>query len=112
MSVILTPQVLTWINKQPEAHVKEIQDAMRTAHSFMWDGASRSDRYGARIGSPKWIHLDVPGDACDLSSDNNRHNEMDQGYTLVPHNVDSGLQQLTFIAGLAKMRDLIRADGF
>ena len=85
---------------------------MRTAHSFIWDGASRSERYGARIGHPKWIYLDVPGDACDLSPDNNSHNDMDQGYTLVPHNVDSGLQQLTFIVGLAKMHDLIRADGF
>lgn len=112
LNAILTPAVLPWIAKQPEGHVKEIQDAMRTAHNFMWDGASRSDRFGARIGPPKWIYLDVPGDACDLGPDNNSNSEPDLGYTLVPHNVDSGVQQLSFIAGLAKIHDLIRADGY
>jgi len=112
LSAILTPQVMPWIAKQPEGHVKEIQQSMRVAHEYMWSGGSRSERFGARISHPKWIYFDVPGDACDLSPDNNSHNDLNQGYTLVPHNVDSGVQQLAFVVGLAKLHELVRIDGF
>jgi hypothetical protein len=113
LSAILTPSAIGWITKQPEGHVNAIREAMKAAYGHMWnDGRGQNERFDALIGAPKWIYFDVPGNACDLSPDNNNNPRIGQGYKLVPHNVDGSIQQLALFVGLVKMHELMRADGF
>jgi hypothetical protein len=58
--------------------------------------------------APKKIFFNIPGDACDLSPECFVDQHHEGGYWLVPHNVDSSIQQLTFLMGLAKLHDLVR----
>lgn len=112
LGAILTPATISWISKQPHnCHNKDMVEAMKKAHEFMWTGASRNERFGAMTRG-RYIFLDVPGDACGLGPDSYGDDTKNDGYNIGPHNVDSSLQQFTLLVGLAKLHDLIRADGF
>lgn len=111
LSVTLTPDAIKWIGKQPnEQDIGSVVEAMRNAHEHMWYASRKDWHFGAICRSPKWIHLDVPGDACGLDPESNadRHESVPRGYTLQPHNTDSALQQFTLLAGLAKLHDAMR----
>jgi len=111
LSVTLMPPVMPWLAKQGyETHIEPLIKAMKSASNHMWPESSCRGRFGALVRKQKWLHLDVPGDACGLDPGSGSYNNqsLDDGYTLQPHNVDSSLQQLTFLAGLAKLHDLVR----
>jgi hypothetical protein len=110
LSVLLTVPACVWLSKRPDhSHIIPVEDAMRSASMHMWKGVKRTERFMALCRKPKWINLDVPGDACGLDPSDYNHAALDRGYKLFPHNVDSSLQQLTFLAGLAKLHDEMRA---
>jgi hypothetical protein len=90
-------------------HIEAVVDAMKKADNHMWPSDTRYGRFGALFRKPKWLNLDVPGDACGLDPGGYHDESLGHGYTLHPHNVDSSLQQLTFLAGLEKLHDLVRA---
>lgn len=109
LSVTLSPSTIKWLSKQsPDVHIKQIVDAMSVASDFMWKCNSDSGRFGALFRKPKWLNMDVPGNACGLDPESYFEESLEDGYTLQPHNVDSSLQQLTFLVGLAKLHDLVR----
>ncbi len=111
LSASITPDVCRWLAAQPhDEHCQPIVDAMRAADGFMWEGRDSGYRFGAWCRQPKWLNLSVPGNACGLDPDGYNQANDDSGYELVPHNVDSTLQQLTLLVGLAKLHDLVRAD--
>lgn len=115
LSVTLAPEVMSWISKWISAHsegqhIPEVISAMKGASEYMWEGSSKYGRFGALCRKPKWLNLDVPGDACGLDPSDYYDESLEKGYTLQPHNVNSPLQQLTFLVGLARLHDLIRAD--
>lgn len=109
LSASLSPTAVSWIRTQPQGHIEPIIDAMRIAHDHLWK-SHFSERFGAYHRGEGFFWLDVPGDACDIAPE--RYHDDETGYCLVPHNVDSGVQQITFLVGLAKLHELIRADGF
>lgn len=111
LSVTLMPAVIPWLAKHEDhEHIQPLVDAMKKAYNHMWPKLSRFERFQALFRKPKRLDLQVPGDRCDLSPEwSNSDGDLKEGYTLHPHNVDSSLQQLTFIAGLAKLHDLVRA---
>jgi hypothetical protein len=110
IGVTLMPPVCRWVSRQlNEQHNEQIVEAMRAAHLHMWPRDGKLYRLGARCRHPKWLMLDAPGDACDLSPTSWSGDPLEQ-YELHGHNVDSALQQFTFLAGLAKLHDLVRAD--
>lgn len=53
--------------------------------------------------------MDCPGDACGVYP--NEWVEEDNGYKFACHNVDSPMQQLTLLAGLAALHDEARKAG-
>jgi hypothetical protein len=111
LSVSLSPKVIRWLSKQPKnKHLEPVIDAMKNASRVMWESSSDRGGFGALVRESKWLHLDVPGNACGLDPESHDDESLDVGYTLEPHNVDSSLQQLTLLAGLAKLHDLVRAD--
>ncbi len=81
---------------------------MKEADSHMWPGNSAGGyRFCARCLQPKWISLDIPGNACDLSPSSMNDGDVKRGFKLDPHNCDSTLQQLTFLVGLFALYDLV-----
>ena len=111
LSVTLTPEAIKWIAQQPDnKDVEPVVEAMRNADAYMWYGSRNHQRFGAICRKPKWIHLDIPGDACGLDPECNTSggSDLDRGYKLVPHNTDTALQQFTFLAGLAQLHDCMR----
>lgn len=81
---------------------------MRSAYELMFQKKTdRMDRFSALCRQPKWLNLTIPGNACGLDPEN-YHDTSKDGYELLPHNVDCSLQQLTFLAGLACLHDLVR----
>lgn len=113
LDVVLTPAAIKWLAKQQhQAHLAPVIDAMKSAYQHMWSKPITSfDHFGALYRQPRWLNLEVPGDRCRLEPDGYGNcRDDDRGYSLFSHNVDSSLQQLTFLMGLAKLHDLMMAD--
>lgn len=93
-----------------EVKFTEIIDAMKVCYDRM--GLLRDyDQYSfnAYINKGRFV-INIPGDACGLHpSDWYDHKE--QGYEFSCHNVDSSIQQLLLIFGLAKLHDIVRDRG-
>lgn len=115
----LSPAMCAWVAKQPEtSRQPEICECMENAHRQLFGRSyvnrDRRPYIHATIRHPAWISLCCPGDACELSPEDSHddYREMDWGYGLHPHNMDTPMQQLTMIVGLAAMHKLARAAGF
>ncbi len=110
LGVSVSPAVATWVSKHiNDSTIQPIVDAMKIAHLAMWDEDLSCMRFSAYKTKPKYLSLSVPGDACYIGPSTVDHNSMTlEGYGLDPHNVDNGLQQLTLLAGTAKLHDLVR----
>ena len=73
---------------------------------------------GCRVDeSSFWVRLkngrlimNCPGDACGIHPEN-WYEENDKGYEFNCHNVDSPMQQITLLAGLAALHDEARRAG-
>lgn len=83
----------------------------RVAHvmsyvSLIMEGKESSGRMGAGFPYGGRLWLCCPGDACELHSEETRSDERDLGVGLTCHNLDTGIQQLTLIAGLAAFASL------
>ena len=93
----------------------EISSLMLTVYRHMWnrgdEGLHSSDMYDTRaeIGCyPANLILDVPGDACGIHPSPYVHEISNgQGDNFTCHNVDTPLQQLTLLTGLAGICDLV-----
>ncbi|MEI6420166.1 MAG: hypothetical protein WCO30_00905 [bacterium] len=95
-------------------HFESVRIAMTRAYQHMWrpnnpkqDSRYERHQFSAWQSLPGNLILDVPGDACGIhpSPDVRKIAEND-GCEWTCHNVDSPLQQLTLITGLAAMCDL------
>ncbi|MDO8638903.1 MAG: hypothetical protein Q7R43_04975 [Candidatus Daviesbacteria bacterium] len=117
MNAYFGKSIIPWLEKQPhDLSNKDIEQTMRNTDMHL-NGKliKHQDQYLYRFlawtRQPCWINLMCPGDACGLDPEDYNDPRPD-GYKLLPHNIDSPLQQLTFIMGLARMHDLARQDGF
>jgi hypothetical protein len=92
---------------------KAVCRAMRRIHSFIFPNRAWNDasQYDARLLNGKRLYLRCPGDACDLGvapEELPLGGAGSRGHRLMPHNVDSPLQQLTLLVGLAALHDCLR----
>jgi hypothetical protein len=112
LSVIISPALCLWLSRQEDGSQQpDIVSAMKTAFQQMRGEVSEFDRFSAWCRQPKWINLSCPGDACGLDPENYYDNSLEKGYCLFPHNTDSPVQQLTFLAGIAALYELARQGG-
>jgi len=108
------PPVQAWLaDNDTIKEERAVEKAMKTVFTHMWDRSAanlfRHD-FLARWSGRKKLYLKVPGDACDLSPETYVHDDPEFPYRLTPHNVDSPHQQLTLLAGLAKIEEMIAGN--
>lgn len=110
----LSRAIQPWILAQPDDYYHpRLEDAMRRVGTYMM-GASRFTNFDlsrAWFRKPNWVNLVCPGDRCGLYTEYGFHEGGEEGYLLVPHNVDNVDQQLMLLAALAKMHEEARAFG-
>ena len=58
------------------------------------------------------LFLRVPGDACEIGVDGSGVPWGDEGVGMPSHNVDTPIQQLTLLTGIAAFHDMARQAGF
>ncbi len=109
LSVRLSRALDDWLRRTPDAIQESIERAMQRAYRRMWgrqEYQSSSREFRVMKHDHRLIMM-CPGNACDLAPEHPEDDDMQpSGYTLVPHNTDSPLQQLCFLAGLAALCDL------
>ncbi|MBU6370622.1 MAG: hypothetical protein KGH93_00560 [Patescibacteria group bacterium] len=114
LSVTLTPAVSRWLSRQEDhSSLVEVERAMQKTDRHLWNNPRfipRVYEFRAACRQPKWINLTVPGNACGLDPSSYSDETPERGYCLAPHNTDSSIQQLTLLAGLAKLHELVRRD--
>jgi hypothetical protein len=88
--------------------------AMKRVNRYMWQSRKPEDDHYDMFRMRAWqnlpgnLILDVPGDACGIHPSPFVHDIPDgEGDEFTCHNVDSSLQQLTLVTGLAAMCDMI-----
>lgn len=118
LSVGISPDLCRWLANQPHnAHHPAITNVMHNAYGHIY-GDTKLDKYTkqkiwALTRQPKWINFHTEGDACGLDPCSAMAEQaIDRGYYLSPHNVDSPLQQLVLLAGVAALYQQARQDGF
>ncbi|MDD2807958.1 MAG: hypothetical protein PHW95_05590 [Patescibacteria group bacterium] len=82
----------------------EVEEAMIAVYYFNKKDFSHSERYNFKCYlRPDTFGFSCPGNACDLD-----YNISGSKNRLSPHNIDSSFQQLTLLAGLAKLNQCFR----
>ena len=114
-SVTLTPTVTRWLSGQEDnSRLGKVEEAMMISETRMFQREKIWEHYGSEFRAmcrkPKWINFTIPGNACGLDPEAYREDDPDRGYRLDPHNVDSSVQQLTFLAGLARLHEIVREE--
>lgn len=113
ISGMLSIPLVAWLSRfQADARLPVVENAMRVAYNRMFIMRS----YVAAREFRAWLRddrgyllIDCPGDACGLHpSDFAPPLARLEGYNFTCHNVDSPVQQLTLIAGLAALCDRVR----
>jgi len=97
---------------QPNSEIAEMTEAMIKVWKKMFNGV---DEYGkhsfwAKVAYENgWLNVSCPGDACGLHPDSFGPNP-GKGYKFSCHNVDTPMQQITLLAGLAALCDKARKE--
>jgi len=88
------------------AHLKRVQVAMQYVHETLLGTVSKSQLYCFRcyIRSGQFC-LSCPGNACEIHSEN-KSISTSRGDGITCHNLDSGVQQLTLLVGMACLSTL------
>lgn len=110
ISITLGKAILPYLASKSDGSSPQIEESMRSAYDYMF-GRESFGHFRAYFRESRYIHLDCPGDACGLDPSHMASPSKDKGYKLLPHNVDSPLQQLTLLMGVAALHDEARKAG-
>lgn len=112
LSVILTPTTAWWISKQSHNQFLTVVEAIASAYCFMCDSPITLDGfYISATGRLLYLNMPSSHTGCWLNPSGNCGTDRN-GYVLDSHNTDNSVEQLSWIIGMAKLHDLIRADGY
>lgn len=100
-----------WLSGSGVRPISEMVQAMRVAYARMF-GPEPDYGFGRFRASVDydtgWLNTDCPGNACGLHPEYPSVKK-GEGYEFGSHNVDSPMQQLTLLAGLAALHDCVDA---
>jgi hypothetical protein len=117
IGVNLSPILCSWLERQVGGEegklLGEITAAMLGAYQHMYRqvGAVDERDFPAFIRTPRRLHMFCPSGACGLETNDLYDGDPNYGNQLVPHNMDSALQQLTLLTGVAALCEMVRRDG-
>jgi len=106
-------EVVDWIIKHGSNKAPAIVSAMRSVWKKMEGGISSFYNHCFQVnlsGDTGLFHICCPGDACEIgpNCDSGFNVGEGEGYEFSPHNIDNPIQQLTLLASLAVLHDLVR----
>ncbi len=110
--VHLSKALVDWLRSfEHGCNLTDVEKAMIQVRRVLRPDDTRSDveiryNFSAEFTKPCWINLSVPGNACGL--DPCEYEDERKGYKLSPHNTDSPVQQLSLLAGVAKLCSMYR----
>ena len=111
----LSPKFCSFLSLYEESERdSSLESYMKDCYRYLTgDLFSSLDQYRfiAMHRDPYWLNLSIPGNACGLDPEDYYPREK-SGYKLLPHNIDSPLQQLTLVMGLAKLHQDARKLGY
>jgi hypothetical protein len=94
-----------------EQVIQEVVEAMKKVYHHCFNTLNKSlfdDEFRVSIKENAWMVIDCPGDRCGVHPS---HDPLsDGGCDFSCHNVDSPVQQITLLAGLAVLHDKARED--
>lgn len=115
LNVYLAKAFSLWLNKQPDySFYQGTEEVMRMAYGHLtYDrgNLAESRSFKVRFTQPCGLNLSVPGNSAGLDPED-YYNPKLEGYELLPHNIDSPVQVLTCIMGMAKLHDEARKAGY
>ncbi len=105
--------LVKWLGSLPNHEVSEIVQAMQIAYNCMSD--SKLDlrfEFRAWVCEGGWFTVSCPGNACGFGPEDGAEYKIEQGfgYEFESHNVDTPMQQITLLAGLAALGDKARRE--
>lgn len=100
-----------WLNSHKDSELVEPTQAVKTAWRMMMGEADDFTDWHlqAMTHDDGRLRISCPGDACEIFCDPMR-SEKGRGHTFADHNMDSPIQQLTLLAGLAATETLARQE--
>ncbi len=84
--------------------------AMRSSFEYMVEEKAYNPEYYFEISENGWLSIGCPGDACGLFPSEFKTNTL-EGYNFSPHNIDTPMQVLILLCGLAELTKKIRQKG-
>lgn len=106
--------LVKWLSSLFGNSITEMVDAMKIAYNRMF-GLREFHKFNFRASvdyKDGWLNVDCPGDACGLNPVHNAGYNMERGlgYEFDCHNVDTSIQQITLLSGLAALNDKARKE--
>jgi len=103
-----------WLSSLFGNSIPEMVQAMKIAYNRML-GLRKFHQFRFRASvdyKDGWLNVDCPGNACGLNPVYNAGYDMERGlgYEFNCHNVDTSVQQITLLAGLASLNDRARKE--
>ncbi len=104
--------LVQWLSSfAPQTPIPEMGEAMRKAYVRMLGSRHLyAGSFWASVDSKGgWLNTSCPGDACGLHPGHDALHD-GHGYEFSSHNVDTPMQQITLLAGLAALHDRARKE--
>lgn len=107
----MSRELVDWFREKKNTVLAEPTEAVRIAWRTMMNESDDFNSYTLEVNlrDEGRFHISCPGDACEIFPDPMRIDE-ERGYEFTCHNLDSPIQQLTLLAGLASLEMQARKE--
>jgi len=102
-----------WLRSRHGTEMGCMVEPMVSAYRRLYGKVDELDRHSfwARVENEQgWFNVSCPGDACGLNPADSWGPKLGEGYRFGCHNVDTPMQQLTLLSGLAALCDQARRE--